>query len=161
MVMKTLEAISYHVYQHCATDTLLEASLDDKSLTFVSRQPLKSDVQISIMDIIGRCYRYGHQFSPLLTIPNQYDDDFFKSSLQGLINRWMVDIVHIDIDMTVNSLAVWHSYLGLHARCVLGLRHDKERGARKRKRCSQDGCGRYVQQGGVCIKHGARVKRCS
>jgi hypothetical protein len=53
MVMKTLEAISYHVYQHCATDTLLEASLDDKSLTFVSRQPLKSDVQISIMDIIG------------------------------------------------------------------------------------------------------------
>ena len=45
------------------------------------------------MDIIGRCYRDGHQFSPLLTIPNQYDDDFFKSQLEGLINRKMVDIV--------------------------------------------------------------------
>jgi hypothetical protein len=31
----------------------------------------------------------------------------------------------------------------------------------REKLCSQDGCGRYVQQGGVCIKHGARVKRCS
>jgi hypothetical protein len=29
--MKTLRAISYHVYPHCATDTLLEASLDDKA----------------------------------------------------------------------------------------------------------------------------------
>jgi hypothetical protein len=95
MVMKTLEAISYHVYPHCATDTLLEASLDDKSLIFVSRQLLKSDVQISIMDIIGRCYRDGHQFSTLLTILNQYDDDFFKSSIQGLINRKMVDIVRV------------------------------------------------------------------
>ena len=89
MVMKTLEAISYHVYPHCATDTLLEASLDDKSLIFVSRQPLKSDVQVTIMDIISRCYRDGHQFSPLLTIPNQYDDNFFKSQLEGLINRKM------------------------------------------------------------------------
>ena len=26
------------------------------------------------------------------------------------------------IDMTVHSLAVWHSYLGLHARWVLGVR---------------------------------------
>ena len=50
MVMKILEAISYHVYPHCATDTLLEASLDDKNLIFVSRKPLKSDVQISILD---------------------------------------------------------------------------------------------------------------
>jgi hypothetical protein len=66
MVMKTLEAISYHVLPHCATDTLLEASLDDKSLIFVT-----------IMDIIGRCYHDGHQFSPLLKILNQYDDDFF------------------------------------------------------------------------------------
>jgi hypothetical protein len=89
MVMKTLEAISYHLYPHCATDTLLEASLDDKSL---SRQPLKSDVQVTIMDIISRCYRDGHQFSPLLTIPNQYDDNFFKSQLEGLINRKMVDL---------------------------------------------------------------------
>jgi hypothetical protein len=64
--MKTLEAISYHVLPHCATDTLLEASLDDKSLIFVT-----------IMDIIGRCYHDGHQFSPLLKISNQYDDDFF------------------------------------------------------------------------------------
>ena len=97
MVMKTLEAISYHVYPHCATDTLLEASLDDKNLIFVSRKPLKSDVQISILDIIDRCYRDGHQFSPLLTIPNQYDDDFFKSQLQGLINRKMVDIVRVNV----------------------------------------------------------------
>jgi hypothetical protein len=49
-VMKILEAISYHVYPHCATDTLLEASLDDKNLIFVSTKPLKSDVQISILD---------------------------------------------------------------------------------------------------------------
>jgi hypothetical protein len=96
MVMKSLEAISYHVLPHCATDTytLLEASLDDKSLIFVSRKPLKSNVKISILDIIYRCYRDGHQFSPLLTIQNQYDDDFFfKSQLEGLINRKMVDIV--------------------------------------------------------------------
>ena len=53
MVIKTLEAISYHVYPHCATDTLLEASLDDENLIFVSNQPLKSNVQITIMDIIG------------------------------------------------------------------------------------------------------------
>jgi hypothetical protein len=58
----------------------------------------------------------GHQFSSLSTIPNQYDDDFFKSSLQGLINGKMVDIVRVAkekrsrceeytaIDMTVNSL---------------------------------------------------------
>ena len=54
--------------------------------------------------------------------------------------------------MTVNSLAVWHSYLGLHARWVLGVRHDKERSARKRKRilCRQDGCGNKVVQGGLC-----------
>jgi hypothetical protein len=44
------------------------------------------------------------------------------------------------IDMTVNSLSVWHSYLGHHARWVLGVRHDKERGARKRKYCRNDGC---------------------
>jgi len=55
MVMKTLEAISLYVLPH---------SLDDENLIFVSRQPLKSDVQISILDIIGRCYRDGHQFSP-------------------------------------------------------------------------------------------------
>jgi hypothetical protein len=99
------------------------------------------------MDIIGRCYRDGHQFSPLLTIPNQYNDDvFFKSQLEGLINRKMVDIVRVANekrtrceeytvnDMTVKSLAVWHSYLGLHAMWVLGVRHGKKRGAKKRKR---------------------------
>ena len=59
----------------------------------LSRLTPKSDVRVTIMDIIGRCYRDGHQFSPLLTIPNQYDDDFFKSQLEGLINRKMVDIV--------------------------------------------------------------------
>jgi hypothetical protein len=165
MVMKTLRAISYHVYPHCATDTLLEASLDDKNLLFVSRKPLKSNVQISILDIIARCYRDGHQLSPLLTIPNQYEDDFFfKSQLEGLINRKMVDIVRVaneKRDMTVHSLAVWHSYLGLHAKWVLGVRHDKERGARKRKkRCSQDGCDNQVVQGGVCKQHGASVKLC-
>jgi hypothetical protein len=53
IVMKTLEAISYHVLPHCVTDTLLEASLDDENLIFVSNQPLKSNVQITIMDIIG------------------------------------------------------------------------------------------------------------
>ena len=37
----------------------------------------------------------------------------------------------------------------------------KERGVRKRKDCSQDGCKNQVVQGGVCIKHGATVKRCS
>ena len=123
---------------------------------------MKSDVQVTITDIIGRCYRNGHQFRPLLTIPNQYDDDLFMSQLEGRINRKMVDIVRVAnekhtrceeykaIDMTVlNSLAVWHSYLGLHARWVLGVRHDKERGARKRKCCSQDGCGNLVQQGGA------------
>ena len=96
--MKTLEAISHHVLPHCATDTdtLLEASLDDENLIFVSNQPLKSDVQVTILDIIYRCYRDGHQLSPLLTIPNQYDNDFFfKSRLEGLINRWMVDIVRV------------------------------------------------------------------
>jgi len=46
MVMKTVKAISYHVYPHCPIDTLLEASLDDENLMFVSR------VQITILDII-------------------------------------------------------------------------------------------------------------
>jgi hypothetical protein len=175
MVMKSLEAISYHVLPHSTTDTdtLLEASLDDKSLIFVSRKPLKSNVKISILDIIYRCYRDGHQFSPLLTIPKQYDNDFFKSQLKGLINRNMVDIVRVAnekrtrceeytaIDMSVHSLAVWHSYLGHHARWVLGVRHDKERGARRRKYCSQDGCDNKVIQGGVCVRHGAIVKGCS
>jgi len=68
---------------------------------------------------------------------------------------------YTDIGMTVNSLAVWHSYLGNHARWFLGVRHGKERGVRKRRYCSQDGCGNQAQQGGVCQKHGARVKRCS
>ena len=49
MVMKILEAISYHIYPHCATDTLLEASLDDKSLIFVSRKPL---LWISLVNVI-------------------------------------------------------------------------------------------------------------
>ena len=31
----------------------------------------------------------------------------------------------------------------------------QEQGARV-KRCSQDGCGNHVRQGGVCLKHGAR-----
>ena len=135
---------------------------------------MKSDVQISILDIIARCYRHGHQFSPLLTIADQYDDGvFFKSLLQGLINGKMVDIVRVAnekrtrceeytaIDMSVKSLAVWHSSLGNHARWALGVRHDKKRGSSKRKYCSQDGCGNQAQQGGVCLKHGARVKRCS
>ena len=104
-------------------------------------------------------------------IPNQYDDDvFFKPLLQGLINGKMVDIVRVAnekrtrceeytaIDMSVKSLAVWHAYLGHHARWVLGVRHGKERGASKRKRCSQEGCTKQVQQGGVCTKHGAIVK---
>ena len=63
--------------------------------------------------------------------------------------------------MTVHSLAVWHSYVGNHARWVLGVRHDKERGASKRKYCNKEGCGNQVQQGGVCFQHGARVKRFS
>ena len=86
----------------------------------------------------------------------------------------MVDIVRVanekrkrceeytETDMTVTSLAVWHSYLGHHARWVIGVRHDKERGASKRKRklCSQEGCDNHVVQGGVCVEHGARVKLC-
>ena len=52
------------------------------------------------------------------------------SQLEGLINRKMVDIVRVAtkerarceeytaIDMTVHSLAVWHAYLGHHARWV-------------------------------------------
>ena len=28
------------------------------------------------------------------------------------------------------------------------------------KRCSHEGCTNYVQQGGVCVKHGAILKRC-
>ena len=120
----------------------------------------------------------GHQFSPLLTVPNQYTDGFFKSLLQGLINRKMVDIVRVPnkkrtrceeykaIDMTVNSLAVWHSYVGNDTRWVLGVRHDKESGVTKRsdkKRSSQIKCDNQVVQGGVCVKHGAivKVRRCS
>jgi hypothetical protein len=64
MVMKTLEVISYHVLPHCATDTLLEASLDDENIIFVNNQPLKSNVQVTIVDIIGRCYRDGHHSVP-------------------------------------------------------------------------------------------------
>ena len=70
----------------------------------------------------------------------------------------MVDIVRVanekrkrceeytEIGMTVHSLAVWHSYLGHHARWVLGVRHDKERGASKHKPklCRQDGCKNQV-----------------
>jgi hypothetical protein len=126
----------------------IERELADKSLIFVSRKPLKSNVKFSILDIIHRCYRDGHLFSSLLTIPNQYDNNFFKTQLQGLINRNIVVIVRVAnekhtrfkeykaIDMTVKSLAVWHSYLGVvHARRVLGVRHE-ERGARKRKKHS-------------------------
>ena len=53
---------------------------------------------------------------------------------------------YTEIDMTVHSLAVWHSYLGHHARWVLEVRHDKERGARKHKPklCRQDGCKNQV-----------------
>jgi len=171
MVMKTLEEISYHVLPHCATATLLETSLDDENLIFVSRKPLKGDVQISILDIIARCYRDGHQFSPLLTIADQYDDAFFKSQLEGLINGKMVDIVRVanekrkrfevytDIDMSVKSLAVWHAYLGHHTRWVLGVRHNKKRGASKRRYWKHIGCGNKVVQGGVCKKHGARKRR--
>jgi len=57
MVIKSLEAISYHVYPHCATDTLLEASLDDENLIFVSNQHLKSDVWIPILDDCGSIRR--------------------------------------------------------------------------------------------------------
>ena len=32
---------------------------------------------------------------------------------------------------------------------------------RSRKICSADGCTKYVQQGKVCIRHGAKQKRCS
>jgi hypothetical protein len=103
MVMKTLEAISYHVLPHCATDTI--------------------DIVRVANEKRMRCKEYKA------------------------------------IDMSVKSLAVWHSYLGLHARWVLGVRHDKEKGARKRRYCNQDGCGNKVVQGGVCVKHGARVKR--
>ena len=83
----------------------------------------------------------------------------------------MVDIVRVAnekrkrfeeytaIDMSVKSLAVWHSYLGHHARWVLGVRHNKERGARKRKYCNHIGSDNKVVQGGVCIKQGASVKR--
>ena len=85
----------------------------------------------------------------------------------------MVDIVRVAnekrkhfeeytaIDMSGKSLAVWHAYLGNHARWVLGVRHNKERGASKRRYCSQEGCGNQVVQGGVCQKHGASVKRWS
>jgi hypothetical protein len=52
MVMKTLEAISYHILPHCVPDTILEASLDNENLIFVNNQPLKCDVQVTIMDII-------------------------------------------------------------------------------------------------------------
>ena len=126
-------------------------------------------------------------------IPNQYDDDILKSQLEGLINRKMVDIVRVAtkerarceeytaIDMSVNSLAVWHSSLGLHARWVLGVTHGKDEGCKEtqilqprrvRQSCrggvcvkhgarvkssSQDGSDNQVQQGGVCVKHGARV----
>ena len=156
MVMKTLEAISDHILPHCVPDTILEASLDDENLIFVNNQPLKCDVQISILDIIDRCYCDGHQFSPLMMIPNQYDDDFFKSQLQCLIDGKMVDIARVAnkkrtryeeykaIDMSVKSLAVWHSYLGLHARWVLGVRHDKEKVTRKSRYCNQVGCDNQV-----------------
>jgi hypothetical protein len=32
---------------------------------------------------------------------------------------------------------------------------------RKRKRCSHDGCTNQEQNGGVCMTHGAKVKKCS
>ena len=128
-------------------------------------------------------------------IPNQYDDDILKSQLEGLINRKMVDIVRVATkerarceeytanDMSVNSLAVWHSSLGLHARWVLGATHGKDEGCNEtqilqprqvRQSCrggvcvkhgarvkssSQDGSDNQVQQGGVCVKHGARVAK--
>jgi hypothetical protein len=31
----------------------------------------------------------------------------------------------------------------------------------KYKRCSREGCSNLAQKGGVCIKHGAKVKLCS
>ena len=84
IVMATVKAISDHVYPQCLTDTLLEASLDRKNLIFICSQPLTMEwcrVQITILDIIVRCHCDGHQFRPLLTVPNQYKYDFFKSRL--------------------------------------------------------------------------------
>jgi hypothetical protein len=84
-------------------------------------------------------------------IPNQYDDDFFKSQLEGLINRKMVDIVRVAtkerarceeytaIDMSVNSLAVWHSSLSLHARRVLGVTHGKDEGCKETQIAAKTG----------------------
>ena len=57
--------------------------------------------------------------------------------------------------MAVNSLAVWHSHLGHHARWVLGVSLG---GKKKRNCCSHNRCDRHVQQGGVCVTHGAIVK---
>ena len=34
-------------------------------------------------------------------------------------------------------------------------------GAKVKKRCSTDGCEKQAQKGGLCVKHGAKVKRCS
>jgi len=148
-----------------------EIAAEMRSLPCYHRSPFLCEYLINALAIIARCYRDGHQFSPLLAIADQYDDAFFKSQLEGLINGKMVDIARVAnekrkrceeytaIDMSVHSLAVWHSYLGLHARWVLGVRHNKERGASKRRYCSQEGCGNQLVQGGVCQKHGASVKR--
>jgi hypothetical protein len=81
-------------------------------------------------------------------IPNQYDDAFFKSQLQGLINRKMVDIVRVANEKRTRC----EEYKAIH---------NKEWDARKRRYCSQNGCDNQVIQGGVCLKHGARRTRCS
>jgi hypothetical protein len=82
----------------------------------------------------------------------------------------MVDIVRVANEKRTRcegytaSLAIWHAYLCLHARWVLGVMHDKVRGVNKRKRCrnngkrcSQEECGNLVVQSGVCVKHGAML----
>eukprot|EP00985_Skeletonema_marinoi_P001399 scaffold564_cov97-Skeletonema_marinoi.AAC.1 len=38
---------------------------------------------------------------------------------------------------------------------------DTARKKHHRKICSADGCTKFVQSGGVCVRHGAKVKRCS
>jgi len=47
---------------------------------------------------------------------------------------------------------------------VTASNNDERSGPQKkrlRKLCSSEGCAKYAQKGGVCIRHGAKVKRCN
>ena len=65
--------------------------------------------------------------------------------------------VPVDFDANRITLSILHSYIGhLGGSAPRNMEGRKKTKAKKRKRCSHEGCTKHVQKGGVCIRHGAK-----